>query len=171
MKKLLFLISLINLSFIQPFANTACAQSSSTFVVSEVTGSVHKQNGKQKQQLYPTLTIAGKDMLILGSGATLILLSPKDNIRYTLKGTYTGTLTNYVKRNQQNCAKSITSKYMNYLLARTFRNKENLGQLEDDHATVFREGDDILDEDSITISVKSMDSLYHTIDSLSPSNP
>ena len=143
----------------------ASAQSSRDLLISEIKGSVQRQVGKEKVEMKKGEHILGQDILIVGEGTTMILLEPRYCNRYTVKGPYTGTIRNYIQRNEQSCMKNVTRKYMNYLISQALRGHKHSNMPEDDHATVFRKGDTMFD--SITVSMKSIDSLYHTIDSLS----
>lgn len=141
------------------------AQNSRDLLISEIKGSVQRQSGKEKVEMKRGEHILAQDILIIGESTTMILLEPRYCNRYTIKGPYTGTLHNYIQRNEQSCMKNVTRKYMNYLISQALRGHKRYNDPEDDHATVFRKGDSMFD--SITVSMKSIDSLYHTIDSLS----
>ena len=164
MKKLLSFILLLSPLTMYP-------QVSRDLLISEIRGgNVMRQVGRERVEMTPSLHVMSQDILIISDGTIMILLEPKECKRYTVKGPYTGTMHNYIQHNEESCVKTVTAKYMNYLISQTLRtHKKGNGRNEDDHATVFREGDGILD--SITVSVKSIDSLYHTIDSLSVVKP
>ena len=164
MKKLLSFIFLL-------FPLAMYPQVSRDLLISEIRGgNVMRQVGRERVEMTPSLHVMSQDILIISDGTIMILLEPKECKRYTVKGPYTGTMHNYIQHNEESCVKIVTAKYMNYLISQTLRtHKKGNGRNEDDHATVFREGDGILD--SITVSVKSIDSLYHTIDSLSVVKP
>ena len=160
MKKLftLFLLLFVSVSFF--------AQTVETLLVSEVTGSVQFQLGKERKVVVPQQKLNERDILIMGESSMLILLNPGQNKRYTVKGPYTGALHNYIQRNGQSCVKDITSQYMKYLVTQLFKKqKKGKGSSEDGTTFTLREGEGMID--SITLSVKTIDSLYHAIDSLS----
>jgi len=144
------------------------SEEQSALVVSSISGGLcYIQKGKKRTPLTLGVSLCGNDILVLETGSTMIAVEPKAVLRYTFKGAYTGSVRNYIKKNEQNCVKSISLKYVDYLLSQAFKGRKNKsGEHEDDEATVFRKAG--LENDSIILSLKTIDSLYHTIDSLSP---
>lgn len=138
-----------------------------TLVVSSISDAGgYLQKGKKRVDLKPGTTLSSSDIIALKPGATMVAVTPSAGLRYTFKGAYTGVIKNYIKQNEKSCVKVVTSKYMNYLLEQAFRGRrDESGAQEDNEATVFRKVG--LDSDSVTMSLKSIDSLYTTIDSLS----
>lgn len=158
MKKLISLILLF--VAIQGFAQTR-----GEFVVADIRGTLHRQMGKTRELIEKGMYLEGTDILVLGENTTVVLLEPKNGIRYTLKGPYAGSSRNYIQRYAMS-GKKISDTYMNFLLSQAFdKRKSTKGSNENSQATVFREGNSIF-EDSVTMSIKSVDSLYRTIDSL-----
>lgn len=160
MKRLLFLLSLI--LTIQTFA-----QNRGELVISEIKGgTMQLQDGKERKELKVGNRIEGTSIILLDEKTTVVILEPQLLMRYTLKGAYTGSVRNYIQRNEKSSIWPIGKKYMNYLLSQALKgHHESKESEETSHATVFRKTD--LLDDSVTISVQGMDSLYHTIDSLS----
>lgn len=147
---------------------TTTPEEQSALVVSSISGGLcYIQRGKKRMPLTPGVFLSGNDIVVLETGSTMIGVEPKAVLRYTFKGAYTGSVRNYIKKNEQNCVKSISLKYVDFLLSQAFKGeKTKSGDHEDDEATVFRKAG--LENDSIILSLKTVDSLYHTIDSLSP---
>ena len=143
------------------------------YIISEINGgSVLKLDGKNKIEVKEGDRISGLDKLLISEGATMILLEPKPCNRCTVKGSYTGTIPNYKQRNQNSCVMTITEKYMNYLLSQIGHKKHASGD-NSTTATVYRGSHrkKATSDDSILMPVKSIDTLYHIIDSLSPTVP
>lgn len=140
---------------------------SEPLVVTSITGgNSYRQKGKTKIEIKTGSKLTEKDIIIIDPGVTMIAVAPAQKLRYTFKGVYTGIIENYVKQNETSCVKSITAKYVNYLLAQAFhRGKDESGATEDNEVTVFRKVG--LGCDSVTLSLSAVDSLYNTIDSLS----
>ncbi len=160
------------LTFFSLFIALQCAaQDSKRLVVEKVQGTVHYQAGKSRSLLKQGERLSNRDVLILPQNTSVILLAPKANKRYTLEGPYTGNTKNYVKKNERNCVMSVTSKYMNYLLRKAIQAHGNdKGATEDDHATVFRKGNDMLD-DTDSIPTTETDSLHQKNDSIPATRP
>lgn len=140
-----------------------------TLVVSSVNGGqCYLQKGKKRIPVSPGTSLSNNDILVMEAGAIMVAVEPIAVLRYTFKGAFTGVIRNYVKQNEKNCIKSISLKYVDYLLAQAFKGKKsNSGAIEDNEVTVFRRVG--IENDSVVLSLKTIDSLYHTIDSLSPS--
>jgi hypothetical protein len=159
MKQILLILSLL-------MAVPSFAQKKGELIVSEIKGSMQMQQGKTRSDMKVGQRFEGNKIILLEENSMAIVLEPKEDKRYMLKGPWTGSVRNYIQRYENSCVKVIGKKYMIYLLSQALSgNHEAKGREENSHATVFRKGD-ILD-DSITISLRSMDSLYRTIDSLS----
>ena len=148
--------------------NSSLQEDQSTLVVSSISGGeCFLQKGKKRLPVTSGTSLSSNDIIVMEAGSTMIAVEPAAVLRYTFKGAYTGTIRNYVKQNEQNCVKSISLKYVDYLLAQAFKKvKSNPANQEDNEATVFRKVG--IENDSMTLSLKTIDSLYHTIDSLSP---
>lgn len=161
--------NLFQLLLLLSFSLMSFAQNKPTekYVISSISDNgAYIQQGKKRIAITQGSTLSGRDIIALKPGMTMIAILPSANLRYTIKGAYTGAFMNYIKQNKESCVKTITSKYMNYLLKQAFHGrKDDSGALEDNEATVFRKSG--LDNDSVTMSLKSVDSLYTTIDSLS----
>ena len=124
------------------------------------------QKGRKRTSIERGTKLSERDIIILDADAILVLVEPRADKRYSFKGAYTGDIRSYVRKNQLICVKTITKKYMNYLLSQAFGGSASTsGQYEDSEATVFRHTD--LEGDSVTMSLRTVDSLYQTIDSLS----
>lgn len=160
--------------FLFAFACNLFAQDNKEFyVVSEITGgSVVKLAGKDKIEIKEGDQFSSSDKVLINEGTTMILLEPTPRIRCTVKGYYTGTIPNYKQRNQNTCVKTVTAKYMNYLLSQV-GSKNNAKRDESTGVTVYRGSrrKKASKDESIMMPVKSIDTLYHIIDSLSPSTP
>lgn len=143
-------------------------EENSKLVTSSIAGGqCFLQHGKRRLPVRPGTPLSHKDIVVLNAGTTLIAVEPKAVLRYTFKGPYIGTIRNYIQQTNNTCIKSITLKYVDYLLAQAFKGrKHNSRNIEDDDATVFRKVG--IENDSVIISLKTMDSLYNVIDSLSP---
>ena len=148
-------------------ADTFSQRKSEPLVVTSLSGGTcYRPKGKSKIEIRVGSKLTEKDIIIIESGVTMIAVAPAQKLRYTFKGVYTGMIENYIKQNETSCVKSITAKYVNYLLAQAFhRGKDDSGAKEDNEVTVFRKVG--LENDSVTLSLSAVDSLYNTIDSLS----
>lgn len=142
MKKYLSILLLLLLSV------AAHAQNSRDLLVSDISGgSVMRQMGRERVEVKKGQHILNQDVLIISDGVTMKLLEVKACKYYTVKGAFSGTIRNYIQRNQKSCIRSVTTKYMNFLVHQVFQAQDDKGkgQYEDAHATVFREGDSMLD--------------------------
>lgn len=163
MKNILHLLILLSFSMMSLAQNKPTEK----LIVSSISDTgAYIQKGKKRIVITQGSTLSSNDIIALKPGMTMIAVIPSANLRYTFKGAYTGVIMNYIKQNEKSCVKTITTKYMSYLLQQAFRGrKDDSGALEDNEATVFRKVG--LDGDSVTMSLKSVDSLYTAIDSLS----
>ncbi|MBQ7572483.1 MAG: hypothetical protein IJT19_09645 [Bacteroidaceae bacterium] len=161
----------ILLLLLLPVASSA--QNSRDLLVSDISGgSVMRQMGRERVEVKKGQHILNQDVLIIGDGVTMKLLEVKACKYYTVKGAFSGTIRNYIQRNQETCIKNITSKYMNFLVHQVFQaqNDREKGQYEDAHATVFREGDSMLDSIAAPVSPADSIPVIHT-DSIPVSIP
>lgn len=126
-----------------------------------------KLAGKDKIEIKEGDNFTSLDKLLISEGTTMVLLE-LPNFRCTVKGYYTGTIPNYKQRNQNTCVMTITSKYMNYLLKQLETGSKNAKRDLSTSVTVYRGS---RRKKSITMPAESIDTLYHIIDSLSPSHP
>jgi len=168
----LILVSLLSLFLLMPLhgqqKQSSPSEEQSTLVVSSISGGqCFLQKGKKRIPITPGAFLYNNDIVVMDAGATMIAVEPTAVLRYTFKGAYTGAIRNYVKKNEQSCVKSISLKYVDYLLAQASRgSKSDSGNKEDNEVTVFRKTG--IENDSVVLPLKTVDSLYQAIDSLSP---
>lgn len=132
-----------------------CSYSASRqeLVVSKIQGAVMLQDGTDKVQLSQGRRLSLSDIVVLPEGSNITLLDPVARKQYLLSGDYIGTIDKYIQDNSNNCTKTTTEKFMNYLLAQVYKgNKPVRSNIEDDHATVIREVD-LFSTDSVSAQI------------------
>lgn len=150
-------------------AEPASPEEKVSMVISSISGeNSFIQQGRKRIPIAPGSILSESTIVVLEPDVTMIAVEPTAGVRYTFKGAYAGSVRNYVKQNEQNCVKSISLKYVDYLLKLAAQGRNpNAGTPEDNVATVFRKTG--LEKDSTVTPATTEDSLYHATDSLSPS--
>ena len=142
MKKILFFILLLT-------SISVSGQKKSSLVVSEVMGNVRYHNENGREVLKSGKTLCLDDVITVPSNSTVVLLEPKGEKMYTIKGIYSGTLENYINHHKESVT-AVTKQYIIYLIAQILSNKRNkVEKSEDSEATVFRDLDDTDEPDSV----------------------
>lgn len=157
MKQFLTLFAAIAIAIIV-YAHTEGGQK---LLVSKLQGTVLLQNGTEKVALSVGQKISSNDIVILSEGSVLTLLAPVERKQYSVSGNYVGTISKYIEDNATNCTKETTAKFMNYLLSQIYRGSSSgRKNIEDNHATVFRDGVILLDDSTC---VQLQDSLLQDV--------